>query len=121
MKRINEIDYNEKPALYVMCMEKLRKIAAKCGYALAVHGSCSHDFDLIAVRWAENYESPRELVTRMIKEISHYAFAEGLERYFIEVTHPELRYGNQMHYSIPIYSDAYVDLTVIINNKEDEI
>ena len=46
----NEINWmNAKPALYVICMETLRKrIAANCGYALAVHGTCSNDFDLIA-------------------------------------------------------------------------
>ena len=39
MKEISEINYNAKPSLYVMCMETLRKIAANCGYAIAVHGS----------------------------------------------------------------------------------
>ena len=74
MKKISEINYNSKPALYVMCMETLRKIAAKCGYALAVHGSCSNDFDLIAVRWSGNYEEPDFLVAEFVKEISHYVF-----------------------------------------------
>lgn len=111
MKNKNEIDYNAKPALYVICMEKLRKIAASCGYALAVHGSCVHDFDLIAVRWADVYESPRYLVRELIKELSHYAFCENLD--VNEIATPVYRYANQIHYTIPVYADCYIDMTVI--------
>ena len=111
MKEISEINYNAKPALYVMCMEKLRKIAAKCGYALAVHGSCVKDFDLIAVRWSDNYESPKYLVQEFIKELTHYSFCEDLD--FAQITSPEHRYGNQIHYTIPVYADCFIDLTVI--------
>ena len=113
MKEIQEINYNAKPAFYVMCMESLRKIAAKCGYALAVHGTCAHDFDLIAVRWAENYESPKYLATELVKEISHYSFYEDENTDIIELTNPIFRYKNQIHYAIPIYHNAFVDLTVI--------
>lgn len=110
MKGIQEINYNAKPAFYVMCMESLRKIAAKCGYALAVHGTCAHDFDLIAVRWSDNYESPTYLMEQFVQELTHYSFCEMDT---IELTCPERRYKNQIHYSIPIIGDWYVDLTVI--------
>ena len=113
MKDITEINYNSKPAFYVMCMESLRKIAAKCGYALAVYGSCANDLDLIAVRWAENYESPKYLATEIVKEISHYSFYEGKEIDIIELTNPIYRYKNQIHCAIPIYHNFFVDLTVI--------
>ena len=113
MKEISEINYNAKPALYVMCMETLREIAANCGYALAVHGTCSNDFDLIAVRWAVNYTSPDSLVAEFVKEISHYVFYEGCDTDIITLTTPTYRYKNQIHYTIPIYHNAYVDLTVI--------
>ena len=67
----------------------LCKIAAKCGYALAVHGTCAHDFDLIAVRWAENYKSPKYLATKLVKEISHYSFYEGENTDIYRVDQPD--------------------------------
>ena len=40
----------------------MAEIARKHGYALAVHGSLQRDFDLIAVPWVENPNSPEEFI-----------------------------------------------------------
>ena len=96
-KLVKDIQTNPKPMFYACVLEGLRKIALKCGYALAVHGTCASDLDLIAVRWSDNYESPTYLMEQFVQEL----------------TQPELRYKNQMHYAIPIIGDWYVDLTVI--------
>lgn len=110
-KKLNEINYNPKPMFYAVVLESLRKISAECGYALAVHGTCASDLDLIAVRWAENYESPTYLMEQFVEELSHYTFGDNLDT--IDFTTPERRYKNQIHYTIPIIGDWYVDLTVI--------
>lgn len=34
----------------------------------------------------------------------------------LDLTTPQRRYGNQIHYTIPILGDWYVDLTVITND-----
>lgn len=109
-KLVKDIQTNPKPMFYACVLEGLRKIALKCGYALAVHGTCASDLDLIAVRWSDNYESPTYLMEQFVQELTHYSFCEMDT---IELTCPERRYKNQIHYSIPIIGDWYVDLTVI--------
>ena len=109
----SEIKANPRPMFYAVILEKLRKIAFDCGYALAVHGTCASDLDLIAVRWKENYESPKYLVKQFLAEISNYTFGEEALLNFDDVTNPELRFNSHHHFTIPIYSDWYVDLCVI--------
>lgn len=109
-KGIEEIKINPKPMFYACVLEGLRKIALENGYALAIHGTCASDMDLIAVRWSERYSKPEELVERFVEELTHYSFRdEGITK----LTNPERRYGNQLHYTVPIIGDWYVDLTII--------
>lgn len=112
----SEINMNPRPMFYVVALEKLRKIAIDCGYALAVHGSCAKDMDLIAVRWTENYESPKYLTERFLEELSHFYFGEddGTKEDFAQLTNPEVRFGSHYHFTIPIYANWYIDLCVII-------
>lgn len=96
---------------YACALEGLRKIAMDCGYALAIHGTCASDLDLIAVRWKDNYESPTYLVTAFFRELSRFSFGDDD---IITFTNPETRFGSHIHYTIPIIGDWYVDLCVII-------
>ena len=74
----------------------------------------SNDLDLIAVRWKDNYESPKYMVEQFVKEISHYVFAEDIENNLEEITNYEVRFNTHYHFTIPIYKDWYIDLCVII-------
>lgn len=118
-KNKSEINYNPKPMFYACVLENLRKIAANCGYALAVHGSLVRDLDLIAVRWNLNYEHPDYLCKQFLEELSKYSFGEEIDRNFVEITKPEIRYVNQYHYAIPIIGDWFIDLTVIKGWEEN--
>lgn len=42
-----------------------RKIAAECGWAIAIHGSAVHDLDLMAMPWVENHTTADELAQRL--------------------------------------------------------
>ena len=114
MKDKSEIKTNPKPMFYTCVLESLRKIAFDCGYALAIHGTCASDLDLIAVRWKESHESPKYLVNQFVKEISHYVFAEDIENNLEEITNYEVRFNTHCHFTIPIYKDWYIDLCVVI-------
>ncbi|MBQ4263113.1 MAG: hypothetical protein IJB83_02575 [Bacilli bacterium] len=107
---MKDIKLNPKPMFYACVLEGLRKIAKENGYALAIHGSCASDLDLIAVRWNDTFSTPNELAKCFINELSNYAFDKSE---FEELTTPEHRYKNQIHYTIPIIADWYIDLTVI--------
>lgn len=112
-KKISELKLNPKAMFYACVLEDLRKVAAKCGYALAIHGSLQSDLDLIAVRWNDNYESPLHLVEELISVIGHTIL---LDEDSLDLTNPEKRFGNQIHYTIPILGDWFIDLTIITNN-----
>jgi hypothetical protein len=57
------------PITYASYYPDLREIAMEHGYALAIHGSMTRDFDLIAVAWTEEATEPLEL----LKSICKYA------------------------------------------------
>jgi hypothetical protein len=114
MKTKEEVNPNPKPMFYACALEGLRKIALKCGYALAIHGTCASDMDLIAVRWSENYESPTYLVEQFCKELSRFSFGDEDSKIdIVDITKPELRFGSHIHYTVPIVGDWFVDLCVI--------
>lgn len=114
MKERNEVNPNPKPMFYACALEGLRKIAMKCGYALAIHGTCASDMDLIAVRWAVNYENPTYLVKELCNELSRFSFGDEVDWDVISLTNPSTRFNHHIHYSIPIVGDWYVDLCVIV-------
>lgn len=107
---------NPKPMFYACVLESLKIIARQNGYALAIHGSLASDLDLIAVRWSDTYSSPNNLVKCFLNELSSYAFGDVD---FENLTKPEERYGNQIHYTIPIIGDWYIDLTVIKGDSNE--
>lgn len=47
---------------YLSYLPALMKIAQRCGYALALHGSVTRDLDLLAAPWVPNALSPETLV-----------------------------------------------------------
>jgi hypothetical protein len=53
------------PTFVLSFLPSLLEAATAHGYALAVHGSLSRDFDFIAVPWAESASDPHELVSAL--------------------------------------------------------
>ena len=53
------------PALYAVMYPELVRIARAHGYALAIHGSMTRDFDLIAVPWTDQAGEPFPMVEEM--------------------------------------------------------
>jgi peptidoglycan/xylan/chitin deacetylase (PgdA/CDA1 family) len=50
---------------WIFRFPEYRKIAAECGWAIAIHGSAVHDLDLMAMPWVENHTSADELAQRL--------------------------------------------------------
>lgn len=50
-------------------LDRVREIAHKAGYAIAVHGSQTRDLDLIAVPWTIQATSRDELVQRLCEQL----------------------------------------------------
>ena len=50
---------------WIFKFSEYRKIAAECGWAIAIHGSAVHDLDLMAMPWVEDHTSADELAQRL--------------------------------------------------------
>lgn len=50
--QVNTID--EMQEFYLSRLPAIKAAAKECGYAIAVHGSCRRDFDLMAMQWVED-------------------------------------------------------------------
>lgn len=53
--------------MYCAMYPEMAKLVRKHGYALAVHGSLSTDFDLICIPWIEKPSKPLEVVKELIE------------------------------------------------------
>lgn len=64
------MSYPNNKELYKTILPDLTRIARKCGYALAVHGSLERDLDLIAVPWIHGAREPEELIAIIKREVN---------------------------------------------------
>lgn len=55
---------------YIALYPKLAELAKRHGYALAVHGSCVRDLDLIAIPWTDNPSDPQSVINDIVEEFA---------------------------------------------------
>lgn len=93
------------PAVYAAIYPTLCDVAKDCGYALSIHGSLLHDFDLVAVPWT-SYATPAE---DLIEEI--------ISRFSGSFVHTVGAIGEKPHgrrvWTIYLDGHAYIDLGVM--------
>ncbi len=65
-------DFGSLVCIYAQLLPKIREAAKGLGYALAIHGTMTRDFDILAVPWVENAGSPEELVESIRQEVGGY-------------------------------------------------
>jgi hypothetical protein len=93
------------PAIYASYYPILRDIAIEHGYALAIHGTLTRDFDLIAVAWTNEAKTPIELLTAISKKV-------GTHRNIPYVANEEKPHG-RTSYVIQAGSGGYFDISII--------
>ncbi len=59
---------NYAPAYAVACYPALAEIARRHGYALAIHGSMTRDFDVIAIPWDNEASDPQQVIDQIHAE-----------------------------------------------------
>lgn len=89
---------------WIFKFPQIREIAAECGWAIGVHGSVTHDLDLMAMPWVEEHATADELAKRIADEID--TFNRGYIK--DEVSKP----NNRVVYSI-YAAGTYIDLNII--------
>lgn len=62
---------------YVGMYVILSEVAREHGYALAIHGTVSRDFDLIAIPWTETAGDPELLIEKLRKAVGGEIIPSG--------------------------------------------
>lgn len=84
---------------------KIRETAAKCGWAVGIHGSAVHDLDLMAMPWIEKHVNADELAERLSAAVdnSHRGYVKSEDNH---------KPNNRVVYTI-FAGDSYIDMNVI--------
>lgn len=91
---------------WIFRFPEYRRIAAECGWAIAIHGSAVHDLDLMAMPWVEQHTSADELAQRLADtEMPNF-------RRPFEKTDPGDKPNGRIVYTI-FAGSTYIDMNVI--------
>lgn len=96
-----------KAAFYACILEDLKLAAAKCGWALGLHGSLSNDMDIMAMPWTEDARPVEEMIQALSDCFTGNPWKD-------QHTIPHYnKPNNRVVYTMPIYADWYLDINVI--------
>lgn len=115
---------------YISLYPLLSEIAREMGYALAVHGTVSRDFDLVAVPWTDKAVPMRKLVTAIANACGgvvrkRYEINPGMAsknpKLRVMGKNPERRPHGRMAWAILIEGErtTYIDLSVMPRDKRE--
>ncbi len=96
---------------YVGLFPILAEVAHINGYALAVHGSVSRDFDLVAIPWTDKAISSLGIMSAIANQVG---VSDGCQ-----ITKVRIAQGRQgkphgrISYTIPLSCGAAIDLSVM--------
>ena len=93
---------------YVSMYPVLSEIAREHGYALAIHGTVSSDFDLIAVPWTDKAVAGALLVNAMAERMQ-LCFGD----FGTMVDGPEEKPHGRMAWTLGIGNGAAIDISVV--------
>lgn len=93
---------------YLWLYPILAETANKHGYALAVHGSLTRDFDLIAVPWVKGADTPESLYAAIVAVSGNYIVPQNFH------TSPTVKEHNRLCWSICLECGAYIDFSVMM-------
>ena len=99
---------------WIFKFPEYRRIAAKCGWAIAIHGSAVHDLDLMAMPWVENHTSADELAQRLT-DTEQPNFRRPYEK-----SKPGDKPNGRIVYTI-FTGGTYIDMNVIENPGKNDI
>ena len=110
---LNKLEDNNA-IFWIFKFPEYRRIAAECGWAIAIHGSAVHDLDLMAMPWVENHTSADELAQRLTDtEQPNY-------RRPYEKSKPNDKPNGRIVYTI-FTGGTYIDMNVIEHPGKNDI
>ena len=109
MKNREGVKTNGRAIFYSVLWESFRNAALDLGWTLALHGSMASDMDIVAIKWTENAKDEKELIKSLSNCIGETVWKDN---HFKE---PTSKPHGRWCYTLSIYSDYYVDLSIIRN------
>ncbi|MBY0618443.1 hypothetical protein [Sphingomonas ursincola] len=86
---------------YAALYPQFAEITRQHGYALAVHGSMARDFDVVAIPWAAEVSTPREVIDHILREFA-----------VKEIGEPTFKEHGRVAYTLSIgFGDCFADLS----------
>ena len=110
---LNRLEDNNA-IFWIFKFPEYRRIAAECGWAIAIHGSAVHDLDLMAMPWVENHTSADELAQRLT-DTEQPNFRRPYEK-----SKPGDKPNGRIVYTI-FTGGTYIDMNVIEHPGKNDI
>ena len=105
------------PACYAILYPALVAVARDHGYALAIHGSMTRDFDLIAVPWVEEATVPLLLILALNSVCGGVFHQSTVEHLIDPAKSPSTKPHGRLSWSLHLTDDGcfgpYLDISVM--------
>lgn len=112
------------PPCYAVMYPVLVEIAKRHGYALAVHGSMTRDFDLLAAPWTEDAGEPQAMIEEMREAAqgvyTHHDFDHLLTPDRVASKKPHGRQAWSVHLTNKGAFGPYLDISVMPRKPKQE-
>lgn len=100
--------------IYAQLLPRIKEVAKKRGYALAIHGSMQRDFDIIAVPWVEDASKPSELVEAIANEVDGFVIGDLSDKGIIDqLDSPTKQPHGRLSWNICWGGNVFIDLSVM--------
>lgn len=112
------------PPVYALMYPALAAVARKHGYALAVHGSMTRDFDLVAIPWVGDAGDPLPMVEEMKAVVEGVWTKHDWDDVGTTLAHSTMKPHGRRSWSIHLTNKGcngpYIDLSVMPYEAVDE-
>lgn len=115
MKTKEEIVTNGRAVFYTIMWPSFRQAALDCGWTLALHGSMSNDMDIMGMPWTDDAKPVEDLIKAMSECIGNTIWKDN------HFKAPTKRSHGRYTYTLSIFSDFYIDLSVTLPEKKNKI
>ena len=101
---MSDLSKKQKPSyapVYCALYPQFAMVARWHGYALAVHGSVSRDFDVVCIPWEKDAKDPQEVVDYLVRDFD-----------VMQIGEPEAKEHGRVAYTLSIgFGECAVDLS----------
>jgi hypothetical protein len=106
-------DYGSLVCIYSQILPRIREAAKGLGYAVAIHGTMTRDFDLLAVPWIDGAAEPADLVKAIAKTVGGYVIGDRVDEHGHISDHPTEQPHGRLSWNICWGGKAFIDLSVM--------